>query len=83
MGNLPGDRSGGSGGDSEVVEPRLVVILRREAGVARILMLGGPLLQIAVVEHLEVVGDDEGNDADFRYYFNGMYSLMRLLCRVL
>lgn len=46
-------------------------------------MLGGPLLQIAVVEHLEVVGDDEGNDADFRYYFNGLYSLMRLLCRVL
>ena len=60
-----------------------MVILRREAGAARILMLGGPLLQIAGVEHLEVVGDDEGNDADFRYYFNGLYSLMRLLCRVL
>ena len=53
----------GSVGYSEVVEQSLVVVLCREAGVAQILAYGGPLLQAAVVEHLEVVGDDEGNDA--------------------
>ena len=53
----------GSVGDSEVVEQRLVVVLRCEAGVAQIFAYGWPLLQTAVVEHLEVVGDDEGNDA--------------------
>lgn len=50
--------------NSKVVEQGLVVVLRREAGVAQIFTHGGPLLQTAVVEHLEVVGDDEGNDAD-------------------
>lgn len=50
-------------GNSEVVEQRLVVVLCRKAGVAQILTHGGPLLQASVVEHLEVVGDDERNDA--------------------
>lgn len=50
-------------GNSEVVEQRLVVVLCRKAGVAQIFAHGGPLLQTAVVEHLEVVCDDEGNDA--------------------
>ena len=49
--------------NSEIVEQGLVVVLCREAGVAQIFAHGGPLLQTAVVEHLEVVGDDEGNDA--------------------
>lgn len=50
-------------GNSEVVEQRLVVVLCRKAGVAQIFAHGGPLLQTAVVKHLEVIGDDEGNDA--------------------
>lgn len=49
--------------NSEIVEQGLVVVLRRETGVAQIFAYGGPLLQTAVVKHLEVVGDDEGNDA--------------------
>lgn len=49
--------------NSEVVEQCLVVILRCEAGVAQIFAHSGPLLQASVVEHLEVVGDDEGNYA--------------------
>lgn len=61
--NIPGRRHGGSVGDSEVVEQRLVVVLRCEAGIAQIFAYGWPLLQTSVVEHLEVVGNDEGNDA--------------------
>lgn len=49
--------------NSEVIEQCLVVVLCRKAGVAQIFAHGGPLLQTAVVEHLEVIGDDEGNDA--------------------
>lgn len=49
--------------NSEIVEQGLVVVLRRETGVAQIFAHGGPLLQTAVVKHLEVIGDDEGNDA--------------------
>lgn len=54
----------GSVRNSEVVEQSLVVVLCRETGVAQIFAHGGPLLQTAVVKHLEVIGDDEGNDAD-------------------
>lgn len=53
----------GSVRNSEIVEQGLVVVLRREAGVAQIFAYGWPLLQASVVEHLEVIGDDEGNDA--------------------
>ena len=49
--------------NSEVIEQCLVVVLCRKAGVAQIFAHGGPLLQASVVEHLEVVGDDEGDDA--------------------
>lgn len=49
--------------NSEVVEQSLVVVLCRETGVAQIFAHSGPLLQTAIVEHLEVIGDDEGNDA--------------------
>ena len=49
--------------NSEIVEQGLVVVLRRETGVAQIFAHGGPLLQTAVVKHLEIIGDDEGNDA--------------------
>lgn len=53
----------GSVRNSEIVEQGLVVVLRREAGVAQIFAYDWPLLQASVVEHLEVIGDDEGNDA--------------------
>lgn len=49
--------------NSEIVEQGLVVVLCREAGIAQIFAYGWPLLQASVVEHLEVIGDDEGNDA--------------------
>ena len=49
--------------NSEIVEQGLVVVLRRETGVAQIFAYGWPLLQTSVVEHLEIIGDDEGNDA--------------------
>lgn len=61
--SFSGERFGDSIGDSEAVEQRLVVVLRRKAGVAQILAYGGPLLQTTVVAHLEAVGDNEGNDA--------------------
>lgn len=53
----------GSVRNSEIVEQGLVVVLRRETGVAQIFAYGWPLLQTSVVEHLEIIGDDEGNDA--------------------
>lgn len=53
----------GSVRNSKVVEQGLVVVLCRKAGVAQIFAHSGPLLQTAVVKHLEVIGDDEGNDA--------------------
>ena len=48
--------------DSEIIHNGLVVILCCEAGVGEVFVDVVPLAQAAVVEHLQFVGDDEGND---------------------
>ena len=49
--------------DLEIVEYSFVVVLRRQAGVRQILPNLRPALQTAIVEHLQIVGDDERHDA--------------------
>ena len=49
--------------DFEIVEYRLIVVLCGKTGVCQILFHFGPALQASVIEHFQVVGDDERHDA--------------------
>ena len=46
----------------EVVEQSLEVVLSGEAGVEQEAFDTGPFTETSIIEHLQVVGDDEGND---------------------
>ncbi len=48
--------------DLEVVEEGLEVVLGCEAGIEQKTFDAGPLTETSIIEHLQVVGDDEGND---------------------
>ena len=49
--------------DVEVVEKGLEVVLCGEAGVKQEALDAGPFSEPSIVEHLQVVGDDEGDDS--------------------
>ena len=49
--------------DLEVVEKGLEVVLGCEAGIEQKTFDAGPLPETSIVEHLQVVGDDEGDDS--------------------
>ena len=49
--------------DSEIVECGLILILCRQAGVGQIVVDVSPFTKTAIVEHLQFIGDDKGNDA--------------------
>ncbi len=49
--------------DLEVVEQGLEVVLRREACIEQEALDAGPFTEASIVEHLQVVGDDEGDDS--------------------
>ena len=48
--------------DLEVVEKGLEVVLGGEAGIEQEAFDAGPFTETSIIEHLQVVGDDEGND---------------------
>lgn len=48
--------------DLEVVEKGFEVVLGCEAGVKQEAFDAGPFTETSIIEHLQVVGDDEGND---------------------
>ena len=48
--------------DSEIIEYGFIIILCREAGVGQIAIHTPPFTQATVVEHLQIVGDDEWHD---------------------
>ena len=48
--------------DLEVVEEGLEVVLCCEACIEQEAFYAGPFAQSSIVEHLQVVGDDEGDD---------------------
>ena len=49
--------------DLKVVEQGLEVVLGGEAGVKQEAFDAGPFTEASIVEHLQVVGDDEGDDS--------------------
>ena len=49
--------------DLEVVEEGLEVVLGREACIEQEAFDAGPFTQTSIIEHLQVVGDDEGDDS--------------------
>ena len=53
----------------EVVEQRLVVVLRREAGVSKIAVDMAPFAKTAVVKQFQVVSDDERDDSVSQAFF--------------
>ena len=48
--------------DLEVVEQGFEVVLGGEAGIEQEAFDAGPFTETSIIEHLQVVGDDEGND---------------------
>lgn len=54
---------------SEIVEILLKPVLCRKAGITQVAALILPLLQAAVVEHLDVVLDDKRHDAISQTFF--------------
>ena len=55
--------------DLEVVEQRLVVVLRCEAGVGEIAVDMAPFAKTAVVKQFQVVSDDERDDSVSQAFF--------------
>lgn len=49
--------------DLEVVEQGLEVVLGGETGVQQEAFDAGPFSKASIVEHLQIVGDDEGDDS--------------------
>ena len=49
--------------DLEVVEQGFEVILGCEAGIKQEAFDAGPFTETSIIEHLQVVGDDEGDDS--------------------
>ena len=49
--------------DLKVVEKGFEVVLGGEAGVKQEAFDTGPFTETSIVEHLQVVGDDEGDDS--------------------
>ena len=48
--------------DLKVVEKGFEVVLGGEAGIEQKAFDTGPFTETSIIEHLQVVGDDEGND---------------------
>ena len=55
--------------DSEIVQSFFEAILRGEAGIHKVATQIVPLAEAAIVEHLEVILDDEGDDAPAQALF--------------
>ena len=46
----------------EIIKPRLIAILCREAGVEEIFFYAWPVAKTAIIKHFQLVGDDERHD---------------------
>ena len=55
--------------DSEIVKYGFIVVLCGETGVCKIAIDMPPLTQATIIEHLQFVGDDEGNDTTTQALF--------------
>ena len=49
--------------DLEVVKQGFEVVLGGEAGIEQEAFDAGPFTKTSIIEHLQVVGDDEGDDS--------------------
>ena len=49
--------------DLKVVEKGFEVVLGGEAGIEQEAFDAGPFTETSIIEHLQVVGDDEGDDS--------------------
>ena len=49
--------------DLEVVKQGFEVVLGCKAGIEQEAFDAGPFTETSIIEHLQIVGDDEGNDS--------------------